>query len=92
MLRGVSLRDAGNFSTKFQLSTACSARLRKNCAVPFFGKSFMRRTKKRTTRAYVWLTPEEKNAWKNLAASSGMNLNDYIRSCVERRKIPSVSA
>ncbi len=48
----------------------------------------MTRTKKRTTRAYVWLTPEEKNAWKNKAASSGMNLNDYIRSCVERRKIP----
>jgi hypothetical protein len=56
--------------------------------VPFFGKSFMTRTKKRTTRAYVWLTPEEKSAWKNKAASSGMNLNDYIRSCVERRKIP----
>jgi hypothetical protein len=36
----------------------------------------------------VWLTPEEKNAWKNKAASSGMNLNDYIRCCVERRKIP----
>jgi hypothetical protein len=36
----------------------------------------------------VWLTPEEKDAWKNKAASSGMNLNDYIRSCVERRKIP----
>lgn len=48
----------------------------------------MARTKKRTTRAYVWLTPEEKDAWKNKAASSGMNLNDYIRSCVERRKIP----
>ena len=48
----------------------------------------MTRTKKRTTRAYVWLTPEEKSAWKTLAASSGMNLNDYIRSCVERRKIP----
>jgi hypothetical protein len=48
----------------------------------------MTRTKKRTTRAYVWLTPEEKSDWKNKAASSGMNLNDYIRSCVERRKIP----
>jgi hypothetical protein len=36
----------------------------------------------------VWLTPEEKSAWKNKAASSGMNLNDYIRCCVEHRKIP----
>ena len=48
----------------------------------------MRRTKKRTTRAYVWLTPQEKDAWKTLAAPSGMCLNDYIRCCVERRKIP----
>jgi hypothetical protein len=37
----------------------------------------------------VWLTPEEKNDWKIKAASSGMCLNDYIRSCVERRKIPT---
>jgi hypothetical protein len=37
----------------------------------------------------VWLTPEEKDAWKNKAVSSGMCLNDYIRSCVERRKIPT---
>jgi hypothetical protein len=36
----------------------------------------------------VWLTPEEKDAWKNKAALSGMCLNDYIRCCVERRKIP----
>jgi hypothetical protein len=36
----------------------------------------------------VWLTPEEKNDWKNKAASAGMCLNDYIRVCVERRKIP----
>lgn len=48
----------------------------------------MTRTKTRTTRAYVWLTPEEKNDWKNKAASLGMCLNDYIRCCVERRKIP----
>ncbi len=48
----------------------------------------MTRTKKRTTRAYVWLSPQEKSDWKNKAASSGMNLNDYIRCCVERRKIP----
>jgi hypothetical protein len=37
----------------------------------------------------VWLTPEEKNDWKIKAASAGMCLNDYIRSCVERRKIPT---
>jgi hypothetical protein len=36
----------------------------------------------------VWLTPEEKDAWKNKAALLEMCLNDYIRSCVERRKIP----
>jgi hypothetical protein len=36
----------------------------------------------------VWLTPQEKSDWKTLAASSGMCLNDYIRSCVERKKIP----
>jgi hypothetical protein len=33
--------------------------VKKNCAVPFLGKPFMRRTKKRTTRAYVWLTPQD---------------------------------
>ena len=49
----------------------------------------MTRTKKRTTRAYVWLTPEEKNNWKTQATSLGMCLNDYIRCCVERRKIPT---
>jgi hypothetical protein len=34
----------------------------------------MTRTKKRITRAYVWLTPEEKSAWKNKAASSGQDI------------------
>ncbi|HEY9653387.1 MAG TPA: hypothetical protein V6C95_22190 [Coleofasciculaceae cyanobacterium] len=48
----------------------------------------MTRTKTRTTRAYVWLTPEEKNEWKNKAASLRMNLNEFIRRCVERRQIP----
>jgi hypothetical protein len=37
----------------------------------------------------VWLTPQEKSDWKNKAASLGMCLNDYIRSCVEHRKIPT---
>jgi hypothetical protein len=32
---------------------------------------------------------EEKNDWKTKATSLGMCLNDYIRSCVERRKIPT---
>ncbi len=49
----------------------------------------MTRTKTRTTRAYVWLTPEEKNDWKLKATSLEMCLNDYIRCCVERRKIPT---
>jgi hypothetical protein len=49
----------------------------------------MTRTKIRTTRAYVWLSPQEKNDWKTKATSLGMCLNDYIRSCVERRKIPT---
>jgi hypothetical protein len=55
--------------------------------------SSMTRTKTRTTRAYVWLTPEEKSEWKNKAASKGMNLNQFIRCCVERRadKFPSLS-
>jgi hypothetical protein len=50
--------------------------------------SSMTRTKTRTTRAYVWLTPQEKNEWKNKAASLRMNLNEFIRRCVERRQIP----
>jgi len=37
----------------------------------------------------VWLTPEEKNDWIRKATSLGMCLNDYIRCCVERRKIPT---
>lgn len=49
----------------------------------------MTRTKTRTTRAYVWLTPQEKSNWKIKAASAGMSLNDYVRCCVERRKMPA---
>jgi hypothetical protein len=48
----------------------------------------MTRTKTRTARHNIWLTPAQKNAWKEKAAAAGMNLNEYIRSCVERRKIP----
>jgi len=47
----------------------------------------MTRTKTRTARAYVWLTPLEKETWNAKAAAAGMNLNEYIRCCVERRKI-----
>lgn len=36
----------------------------------------------------MWLTPQEKNEWKAKAAEAGMNLNQFIRCCVERRKIP----
>src|SRR4028119_285031 len=49
----------------------------------------MTRIKTRTTRAYVWLTPQEKNDWKLKGTSLEMCLNDYIRCCVERRKIPT---
>jgi hypothetical protein len=48
----------------------------------------MTRTKTRTARAYVWLTPEEKKNWIRKATSKGMNLNQFIRCCVERREIP----
>ncbi len=47
----------------------------------------MTRTKTRTTRQNIWLTPFEKKNWKEKAAAAGMNLNEYIRCCVERRKI-----
>ena len=47
----------------------------------------MSRTKTRTTRHNIWLTPAEKKAWKEKAAAVGMNLNEYIRHCVERRAI-----
>jgi hypothetical protein len=50
----------------------------------------MTRTKTRTARAYVWLTPLEKETWNAKAAAAGMNLNEYIRCCVERRKITLV--
>lgn len=48
----------------------------------------MTRTKTRTTRAYVWLTPQEKNDWITKATSLEMSLNEFIRRCVERRSIP----
>jgi hypothetical protein len=85
MSRGVSEEtpELRSFSTDL----LCEA-IWKFWMVRFLKRLPMTRTKTRTTRAYVWLTPEEKDAWKNKAASSGMCLNDYIRSCVERKKIP----
>ena len=47
----------------------------------------MSRTKIRTARHNIWLTPDSKNTWKALALSSGLNLNEYIRRCVERRAL-----
>ena len=50
----------------------------------------MSRPKIRTARHNIWLTPEEKNTWKAKAASAGLNLNEYIRRCVERRTITPI--
>ena len=50
----------------------------------------MSRTKIRTARHNIWLTPEEKNTWKAKASSAGLNLNEYIRRCVERRTITPI--
>jgi Bacterial mobilisation protein (MobC) len=33
------------------------------------------------------VTPEEKNNWKLKAESAGISLSEYLRRCVERRKI-----
>jgi hypothetical protein len=39
------------------------------------------------------VTPEEKNNWKLKAESAGVSLSEYLRRCVDRRKIqPSVPA
>jgi hypothetical protein len=65
----------------------CEARIAKN-TFRLVSKKHMTRTKNRTARHNIWLTPAEKNAWKEKAATAGMNLNEYIRHCVERRKIP----
>ena len=50
----------------------------------------MSRPKIRTARHNIWLTPEEKNTWKAKATSAGLNLNEYIRRCVERRTITPI--
>ncbi|HEY9796081.1 MAG TPA: hypothetical protein V6D30_10600 [Leptolyngbyaceae cyanobacterium] len=85
MSRGVS--DETPELRSFSTDLLCEA-IWKFWMVRFLKRLPMTRTKTRTTRAYVWLTLKEKNDWKIKAASSGMCLNDYIRSCVERTKIP----
>ncbi len=50
----------------------------------------MTRTKTRTARQSLWLTPEEKERWSKKAAAAGLNMNEYIRCCVERRAIAPV--
>ncbi len=50
----------------------------------------MTRTKTRTARQSLWLTPEEKERWRKKAATAGLSVNEYIRCCVERRAIAPV--
>ncbi len=47
----------------------------------------MARLKTRTVQHLLMLTPAEKADWKTKAAAAGMNLNQYIRHCVARRRI-----
>jgi hypothetical protein len=47
----------------------------------------MNRRKIRTARIYLWVSPAEKIAWNAKAASVGLDLNEYVRRCVERRAI-----
>ena len=56
----------------------------------FHTNANMTRTKTRTARQSLWLTPEEKERWSKKAAAAGLNMNEYIRSCVERRAIAPV--
>ena len=50
----------------------------------------MARIKLRTIRHELKLTPDEKKAWRKKALAAGMNLNEYIRRCVERRTITPI--
>jgi Bacterial mobilisation protein (MobC) len=50
----------------------------------------MSRTKIRTARHNIWLTPDEKVRWFAKASEAGLNLNEYIRRCVERRTITPI--
>jgi hypothetical protein len=50
----------------------------------------MTRTKIRIARQSLWLTTDEKERWSKKAAAAGLSVNEYIRSCVERRAIAPV--
>jgi hypothetical protein len=50
----------------------------------------MNRRKIRTARIYLWVSPAEKIAWNAKAASVGLDLNEYVRRCVERRAIAPI--
>lgn len=50
----------------------------------------MARIKLRTIRHELKLTPDEKKTWRKKALAAGMNLNEYIRRCVERRTITPI--
>jgi hypothetical protein len=67
----------------------CEAAIQKNI-FHFRSNADMTRTKTRTARQSLWLTPEEKERWSKKAATAGLNMNEYIRSCVERRAIAPV--
>jgi hypothetical protein len=51
----------------------------------FLPKIEMKKT--RTVGKLIMLTPTEKQEWLALAEKAGLDLNSYIRACVERRKI-----
>ncbi len=50
----------------------------------------MARPKTRTLRHELRLTNDEKVRWSIKATAAGLNLNEYIRRCVERRTITPI--
>jgi hypothetical protein len=66
-----------------------TATIRKNI-FHFRFNANMTRTKTRTARQSLWLTTDEKERWSKKAAAAGLNMNEYIRCCVERRAIAPV--
>jgi hypothetical protein len=67
----------------------CETGIQKNI-FHFRSNANMTRTKTRTARQSLWLTTDEKERWSKKAAAAGLNMNEYIRSCVERRAIAPV--
>jgi hypothetical protein len=67
----------------------CEAGIQKNI-FHFHTNANMTRTKTRTARQSLWLTTDEKERWRKKAATAGLNMNEYIRCCVERRAIAPV--